>query len=168
MTEFHKFSLATGLQAHPGKCKLYFDGLLRSDRQDIIAITGFSEGELPCKYLGVSLFSRKITTQQCRVDKIVSKIKHWTARLLKLWEKVCDPKNYGGLNITSLQVWNKATFGKLFWIHTISRGMALWPGKYLLIALELWRKSWRLGILYKILNIGWSSAKGYIQNWINV
>ncbi|XP_058734321.1 uncharacterized protein LOC131606051 [Vicia villosa] len=34
------------------------------------------------------------------------------------WESVCLPKSAGGLNIISLQVWNKAIMGKLLWnIH---------------------------------------------------
>lgn len=30
-----------------------------------------------------------------------------------VWDKVCDPKNAGGLNITSLKEWNQATIGKI-------------------------------------------------------
>lgn len=31
------------------------------------------------------------------------------------WDRMCDPKNYGGLNITSLTEWNQATMFKLLW-----------------------------------------------------
>jgi hypothetical protein len=31
------------------------------------------------------------------------------------WEKICEPKIAGGLNITSLVEWNQATIGKLLW-----------------------------------------------------
>lgn len=30
-----------------------------------------------------------------------------------VWDKVCDPKNASGLNITSLKEWNQATIGKI-------------------------------------------------------
>ncbi|XP_058726861.1 uncharacterized protein LOC131598262 [Vicia villosa] len=171
MNKFQKFSCATGLKAHPGKCRVYFGGVEHRERKAILASTGFSEGELPFKYLGVPLSSKKLTIPQCRplVDKIVAKIKHWTSRLLSYagrwqliqsvlfavtaywmqvfplpqgvmkqieaicrsflwsgteviskkapiaWEQVCEPKNAGGLNITALATWNKATMGKLLW-----------------------------------------------------
>jgi hypothetical protein len=126
---------------------------------------------LPFKYLGVPLSSRKLTVHQCRplIDKIVAKIRHWTAKLLSYagrlqlirsvlfavttywmqvfplpkqvikqieaicrsflwsgkdeisrkvpvaWEKICEPKISGGLNVISLIEWNQATIGKLLW-----------------------------------------------------
>lgn len=46
--------------------------------------TKFSAGKLPFKYLGVPLSSRKLTIYQCEplVDRTVSKIRYWTAKLL--------------------------------------------------------------------------------------
>lgn len=29
------------------------------------------------------------------------------------WEKICEPKNAGGLNVTSMTVWNQAIIAKL-------------------------------------------------------
>lgn len=31
------------------------------------------------------------------------------------WDKICDPKIAGGLNITPLLEWNQATMSKLLW-----------------------------------------------------
>ncbi|XP_058725738.1 uncharacterized protein LOC131597033 [Vicia villosa] len=43
--EFKKFSQATGLVAHPTKCKLYFGGVQVKDKQDIMLVIRFLEGD---------------------------------------------------------------------------------------------------------------------------
>lgn len=47
-------------------------------------MTKFSEGLPPFRYLGVPLTSKKISIHQCLilVDKLVSRIRHWSVRLL--------------------------------------------------------------------------------------
>lgn len=149
-------------------------GIRPEIKQMILDSTGFTEGVLPFRYLGISLSSRRLTIQQCYplIEKIVARIKHWSARMLSYagrcqliksvlfaisdfwlqviplpnavihhieaicrsflwsgaehitrkapiaWEKVCQPKVAGGLNVTNLQQWNRATLGKLLWnIH---------------------------------------------------
>lgn len=165
----NRFSAATGLKASPTKCKVYFGGVAEDMQQKILAINGFVVGSLPFKYLGVPLVSRKLTAKLCRplIDKIVSKITHWTTKLLSYadkqhlvmsvifnvtnywmqvfpmpkcvikhievvckhfvgnwgakitrmepiaWDKMCEPKNAEGLNITYIKEWNMATLGKL-------------------------------------------------------
>lgn len=44
----------------------------------------FTLGEMPFKYLGVPLSSRKLTIHQCMplVEKMVTRVKCWTAKLL--------------------------------------------------------------------------------------
>lgn len=51
----------------------------------------------------------------------------WTGRELNskkapvAWDKVCDPKSSGGLNVTSLLEWNVAALSKMIWnIHAKS------------------------------------------------
>jgi hypothetical protein len=84
MGEFQKFSDSTGLKANPAKCKVYFGGVPALEQKKIVTATSFSVGTIPFKYLGVPLSSRKLTIHQCRplIDKIVVKIRHWTAKLL--------------------------------------------------------------------------------------
>lgn len=53
-------------------------------QQKIMHNTGFSQGILPFKYLGVPLAIRKIIVHYCRpmINRIVGKITHWTSKLL--------------------------------------------------------------------------------------
>ncbi|CAK8530813.1 unnamed protein product [Lathyrus sativus] len=91
MEEFKQFSEATGLKAHSAKCKLYFGGVHQTTQDDIMQNTGFSKGDLPFKYLGVPLDSRKISVLNCRplINRIVGKIAHWTSKLLS-YEVDCN------------------------------------------------------------------------------
>ncbi|XP_058759242.1 uncharacterized protein LOC131632512 [Vicia villosa] len=84
MQVFSKFSKATGLKANPNKCKVYFGGTNEVEKDTILNITGYEEGVLPFKYLGVPLSSRRLSINQCQplVDKITARIQHWTAHLL--------------------------------------------------------------------------------------
>ena len=47
-------------------------------------ILGFREGELPMKYLGVPLISSRLKVVYCKglVDRLTSKVRHWTCRTL--------------------------------------------------------------------------------------
>lgn len=84
MEQFSRFSEGTGLKANPSKCKVYFGGVLLVDQSDILEATGFCQGALPFKYLGVPLSSRKLSVHLCKplIDKILARVQHWTARLL--------------------------------------------------------------------------------------
>ncbi|XP_058740895.1 uncharacterized protein LOC131613225 [Vicia villosa] len=179
------FSAATGLKASPTKCRVYFGGVDENVQQRILSITGFLTGSLPFKYLGVPLMNRSLNVNVCRplIDRITSKITHWTARLPSYagkqqlvksvlfaitnywmqvfhlpkcvtkhieamcrsfvwsgkaeitrkapvsWKKICEPKNAGGLNITSLNEWNIATLGKLHW-NIESKADKMWVNIY--------------------------------------
>ncbi|XP_058783735.1 uncharacterized protein LOC131658460 [Vicia villosa] len=127
----NKFSDSTGLKANPQKCQVYFSGTRDNDKQEILAATGFEEGQLLFKYLSVPLPSRKLSIVQCQplIDKIMARINHWTAKIMFLWseniegsrkapvawDRICDPKKAGGLNIISLKEWNATTMIKLLW-----------------------------------------------------
>ncbi|XP_058723307.1 uncharacterized protein LOC131595077 [Vicia villosa] len=170
MQKFNEFSAATGLKANPSKCRIYFGGTSVIDQANIKEVTSYGLGQLPFKYLGVPLSSRKLTIHQCQplIDRMLAKIQHWSTKFLSYagrtqlvqstllaitnywtqvfplpkkiihrvealcknflwsgkatgkralvaWDKVCDPHNAGGLNITALDCWNKATFAKLLW-----------------------------------------------------
>lgn len=84
MEEFHSFSKATSMKVNPTKCKVYFGRVLDKVHQNIRETTNFSNGTLPFKYLGVPLSSRKLIMHQYRplMDKIIARMKHWTAKLL--------------------------------------------------------------------------------------
>ncbi|XP_058729697.1 uncharacterized protein LOC131601792 [Vicia villosa] len=114
-----KFSSATGLNAHPTKCKVYFGGTKPTVKQRILAATGFLKGELPFRGFWIQVFPlpQKVIKQIesiCRsflwsISDIVSKKAHVDR------ENVCAPKNVGGLNMVALQIWNKAPIAKQLW-----------------------------------------------------
>lgn len=78
MHRFDQFSNATGLRANQAKCKVYFGGVYGFDRDRILAETGFVVGDLPFKYLGVPLTSRKLSVHLCRplIDSILERVTH--------------------------------------------------------------------------------------------
>ncbi|XP_058784809.1 uncharacterized protein LOC131659669 [Vicia villosa] len=143
MEEIRRFSCVTGLKANPQKCKVYFGGVNTEVKNDIMAITGFSAGTFPFKYLRVPITSRKlhIALYQPLIDKIVQRMSSWTTSLLSYadirlliqsdffwcnkgdisrksliaWESICEPRNARGLNLVELNYWNKATIIKLLW-----------------------------------------------------
>ena len=84
MQVFNLFSQATGLYVQPSKFHVYFGGVQQRIKQEIIQLTGFGEGSIPFKYLGVPLASKKLSSQHCQplIEKITGRIKHWTSHLL--------------------------------------------------------------------------------------
>ncbi|XP_019240895.1 PREDICTED: uncharacterized protein LOC109220885 [Nicotiana attenuata] len=84
MKSFNQFSKASGLQANKGKNSIYFGGMGQQEQEQILQESGFTRGELPFKYLGVPLSTRKLTMIQWKpiIDKIVARITSRTARKL--------------------------------------------------------------------------------------
>ncbi|XP_019229314.1 PREDICTED: uncharacterized protein LOC109210372 [Nicotiana attenuata] len=83
-TCFMKFSATSGLLANPNKSAIYFGGVDQNTRQEILQNTGYSFGELPFKYLGIPLDTKKLSAMQWQplIDRIVAKISSWTAKKL--------------------------------------------------------------------------------------
>lgn len=81
---FEIFSQASGLQANMGKSSICFGGISNAEKERIIHHTGLSLGQLPLKYLGILLSTKKLSLIQWipLVEKIVAKITSWTARKL--------------------------------------------------------------------------------------
>ncbi|CAK8579067.1 unnamed protein product [Lathyrus sativus] len=81
---FRNFSKSTGLMMNPNKCKIYFGGLDMETRKRLKELSGFQEGALSVKYLGIPLTSKRLTITHFMplVDKIVARIHHWSSRLL--------------------------------------------------------------------------------------
>ncbi|XP_058727134.1 uncharacterized protein LOC131598565 [Vicia villosa] len=84
MTAYGKFSKAIGLVVNPQKCRIYCAGVDEKTKRDMLTTSGFQEGQLPFKHLGVPVTGKKLYTHQYSplIDKIVCRIKHLTARLL--------------------------------------------------------------------------------------
>ncbi|XP_058784180.1 uncharacterized protein LOC131658948 [Vicia villosa] len=76
--------LMAGLIFNPRKCKAFYGSVDDENRRRIKAITGFDEGTFPVRYLGVPLSSKKLSVNHYLplVDKITSRIRHWSAKML--------------------------------------------------------------------------------------
>jgi hypothetical protein len=81
LTEFQDLS---GLYRNPNKSSIFLSGLLDAEKEQIIHILGFREGELPMKCLGVPLISSRLKAFYCKglVDRLTTKVRHWTCRTL--------------------------------------------------------------------------------------
>jgi hypothetical protein len=81
LTEFQDL---LGLYPNPIKNDIFLSGQLGAEREQIILILGFREGELPMKYLVAPLLSSRQKAIYCKglVDRITSKVRHWTCRTL--------------------------------------------------------------------------------------
>ena len=81
---FEKFSAASGLSANLGKSSVYFGGIRETEQSAIQAVLPIPTGELPIRYLGVPLTSKKLSLHDCKplIEKITERIKCWTTRFL--------------------------------------------------------------------------------------
>lgn len=84
------FSLTSRLSANKGKSAVYFNNVKENTEHHIIQITGFEEGQLPFRYLGVPISTKKLSAAECEelTDKITSRIKCWGSRNLSYTARV--------------------------------------------------------------------------------
>lgn len=84
MNQFNKFSNSTRLKINPKKCNTYF-GVVDEKTKDVIKnAMGFKDANLPFRYLGVPLTSKRLSIHHYDylIDKIVGRITHWRSTLL--------------------------------------------------------------------------------------
>ncbi|XP_060210735.1 uncharacterized protein LOC132637698 [Lycium barbarum] len=81
---FLDFSQASGLKVNKAKSSIFFGGVPHEIQEEILAELGMSNGELPVRYLGVPLSTKRISVAQCQplLDKMVGRVTSWTARFL--------------------------------------------------------------------------------------
>lgn len=79
---FLLFSTATGLQPNLAKCFVYFGGVTLGEKEKIHNHLGFAHSELPFKYLGIPLPTKKLSPMQWQslIDKIITRISSWTTK----------------------------------------------------------------------------------------
>lgn len=84
MDKVRDFSTSTGLKISVPKSKIYFGGVDDNTINQIQQETGFAVGNMPFRYLGVPLASKKLTVSQCQalIEKMLARLKHWSTRLL--------------------------------------------------------------------------------------
>ncbi|CAN1162171.1 LINE-1 reverse transcriptase homolog [Linum perenne] len=82
LAEFYQMS---GLQLNPDKSEIFFSRSVSSNvRMAIVRSSGFIEGLLPVRYLGVPLTSGKLRSADCGilVERITKKIPGWKVKCL--------------------------------------------------------------------------------------
>jgi len=81
---FSLFSAASGLKANQAKSSIYLGGVSMSVQDAIVTKFNLIKGELPFRYLGVPLSSKKLFVIQCQplVKKIICRIENWSPKLL--------------------------------------------------------------------------------------
>ncbi|CAL1383693.1 unnamed protein product [Linum trigynum] len=81
LNEFYQFS---GLKCNPEKCEVYFGGESVQYKAASLAVSGFKEGSLPVRYLGLPLLSGKLRDSDCGVllEKLTKKVRSWRAKKL--------------------------------------------------------------------------------------
>ncbi|XP_074314389.1 uncharacterized protein LOC141649602 [Silene latifolia] len=84
------FAGFSGLRVNPMKYNLYFGGVNPTLKQLILQTTGYVEGDLPVRYLGIPLFGARLTQSMFipMMDKIRSKISHWANKCLSYAGKI--------------------------------------------------------------------------------
>ncbi|XP_074283206.1 uncharacterized protein LOC141607754 [Silene latifolia] len=84
MKAFTSFSNASGLQMNNTKSEIFFNGMKEELQQDILSVTGFQEGAMPFKYLGVPIQPGKISKKDYSslVEKMVVRIRSLGAKKL--------------------------------------------------------------------------------------
>lgn len=72
------------MKINPSKSRVYFGSVSDSVKNSILQLTSYKEGTFPFRYLGVPVTSKKLSVIHYMplVDKLVSRITHWSSRLL--------------------------------------------------------------------------------------
>ncbi|XP_074297320.1 uncharacterized protein LOC141628031 [Silene latifolia] len=81
---FTSFSNAPGLQMNNAKSEIFFNGMNVDLQTDILSVTGFQEGKMPFRYLGVPIQLGKVSKKECNslVEKMVIRIRSIGAKKL--------------------------------------------------------------------------------------
>ncbi|KAJ8427720.1 LOW QUALITY PROTEIN: hypothetical protein Cgig2_022194 [Carnegiea gigantea] len=76
MNAFHEFTRSSGLTVNLDKSNIVFGGDCLHIQQECLNITGFTEGQLPFRYLGMPITASRFTKEECSilVEKITPKV----------------------------------------------------------------------------------------------
>ena len=82
MDAFQEFTRSSGLAANLEKSNIVFGGDCMNLQQECLNITGFTEGQLPFRYLGMPITASRLTNGEYNIlaEKITTKIKVWASR----------------------------------------------------------------------------------------
>ncbi|KAJ9567950.1 hypothetical protein OSB04_003916 [Centaurea solstitialis] len=175
------FAKLSGLNPNIAKSAVYFSNVDLHTVRDIMNVLPFQIGNLPFRYLGVPLSSKRLVVSDFAplVAKVRARVLNWKAKFLSFggrlqliksvleslqlywmtvfmipssvsqsierlfrdflwtqsvssrgkvrvaWEDVCKPKEYGGLGIKRIPMWNRALLTSHIW-DILRRKNSLW------------------------------------------
>ncbi|XP_074278239.1 uncharacterized protein LOC141601833 [Silene latifolia] len=82
LKSFSTFSKTSGLKVSASKSNAYFNGVNEELKCDFLSVSGFKEGKLPFRYLGMPIQTTRLKKKDCEclVDKICNRIHSYGAR----------------------------------------------------------------------------------------
>lgn len=85
LTSVARFSEISNLRPNIAKSHCFFCNVPQQVKDDTLSISGFQQGTLPIKYLGLPLITSRLKASDCveLTHKICSRIDSWSTKLLK-------------------------------------------------------------------------------------
>ncbi|KAL2934382.1 LINE-1 reverse transcriptase-like protein [Bienertia sinuspersici] len=124
------FADVSGLIANEGKSNAYFCNVASGIKEEILKFSGFKEGQLPFKYIGIQISSKKLSSSDCSilVEKIIQKIRLWGSRSLSYAGRVLLVNS---VLMTMHVYWSSIVILPKKVIHTVMAicRIFLWDGK---------------------------------------
>eukprot|EP00253_Pinus_taeda_P008440 PITA_08440 len=130
----NEFAMASGMEVNLSKSKLFFFNSHIAIQRNVSRILVFQRESLPSKYLGVPLMAKPLNKNiwEPLIIKMQDKVRKWAIRniqrdflwgkeetrkkwALVSWEKICKPKNQGGLGLDDVEILSKVLGAKLWW-----------------------------------------------------
>ncbi|XVF78836.1 hypothetical protein PTKIN_Ptkin14bG0169200 [Pterospermum kingtungense] len=110
------FYYLSGLKFNAGKSELFLGGVNAGLAEQMIQVSGFREGRLPVRYLGVPLVTRKLMIKDCEplIMRMRERIGHWSNRFLSYAGRV-QLIQAVLFSVKDLVSWNKACFEHCIW-----------------------------------------------------
>ncbi|XP_050217541.1 uncharacterized protein LOC126668378 [Mercurialis annua] len=120
----NKFSSCSGLKPNHHKSSIFFNGPAGDQKSALLNILDFQEGELPVKYVGLPLFSTRLSKEHCNslIQRITSRVSAWNSRMFFLpkavihgVEAICRRYLWHGVHSTKrgeLVKWSSVSTGK--------------------------------------------------------
>ncbi|XP_074296333.1 uncharacterized protein LOC141626381 [Silene latifolia] len=155
------FSAASGLKVNADKSEVVFNGVPEWLRADITHISGFKEGSLPFRYLGVPVQPGRLTRHDCHIliEKIVQKIRGIGARkmsyagVIQRVEAICRNFLWSSDEVyhrTPLVAWDKVCCSKQ------EGGLGIYAAGV-----------WNIAVIGKLVNWIYTKADRLWVLWIN-